>query len=310
MSKREMLLEEIYKEMLDIEYLGQGKFKHKHYHIMSSFVKSSIAKYSLDWSEDIIRDECYFVIWKAIKKFEHDYTIGELELLLKQMRCSDTEGDKQELRIYLNSLKSYAELNIRNYLLSDSRKGKDRKMLDVFTEATDFTGIEYLMSHEEFVEKKPSHFAEWCVENMEQILTPTQLDFMNNIFKEQEPKELTKYEAQLKSNREYKTRNRIANRFLKYYHKEFEGNVRQNELKGAAQRIEMLLNHEDFVNALLDYEEVDYLIDAIYDYVAIEDIKKFNKAVKNCEEVPAEVIKAYRVALFKKLKSIYQELEC
>ncbi len=309
MSNREMILEEIYKEMLEIEYLGQGKFKHKHYHIMSSFVRSSVAKYSLDWPADIIRDECYFMIWKAIKKFEHDYTIGELELILKQMRCSDIEGDRQELRIYLQSLKSYAEKNIRNYLLSDSRKGKDRKMLDVITEATDFTGIEYLMSHEEFIEKKPSHFAEWCVENMEEILTKKQVEFMNNIFQEK-PVELTPYEAKLKYNREYKYRNRISDKFLKAYNKEFTGNARQNELKGAAERIEMLLNHEDFVSALSDYEEVDYLIEAIYDYVAIEDIKKFNKAIKECEEVSAETIKAYRVALFKKLKSIYQELEC
>ena len=43
--------------------------------------------------------------------------------------------------------------------------------------------------------------------------------------------------------------------------------------------------------------------------MAIDKIQTFNRCVKNGQDVPADVLKAHRVALFKALKQSYNMVE-
>ena len=290
---RNEILTAIFEEMLVIEHIGKGHFKHTQKHILRSLVKGAIARYQIEYEGalDLIRDEIYFVAWKAIKKFENDYTIGELEIILEQLRDEDENAPKIEAKIYLKSIKKYVELNCRNYLLSDSRKDENRQMMDVFTEATDFTGLDYLISTSIDEENKMSHFMEWCLENWQSVLTKKQVEFMKQLGQEK------------------KMRDRISARLMDKYSKIYDGNRRYNEALGAVHKLEWILEQEDFTRALLDNYETDYIIAAIYDHVAIDKIQTFNRCVKNGQEVPSDVLKAHRVALFKALKQSYNMVE-
>lgn len=307
---RNEILTAIFEEMLVIEHLGKGHFKHTQKHILRSLVKGAIARYQIEYEGalDLIRDEIYFVVWKAIKKFENDYTIGELKIILEQLQNEDENAPKIEAKIYLKSIKKYVELNCRNYLLSDSRKDENRQMIDVFTEATDFTGLDYLISTSIDEENKMSHFMEWCLENWQLVLTKRQVEFMNQLGQE-EVKELSAVERKNKLTREKKMRDRISARLMNKYAKIYDGNRRYNEALGAIHRLEWILEQEDFTRALLDNYETDFIIAAIYDHVAIDKIQTFNRCVKNGQDVPADVLKAHRVALFKALKQSYDMVE-
>lgn len=307
---RNEILTAIFEEMLVIEHLGKGQFKHTQKHILRSLVKGAIARYQIEYEGalDLIRDEIYFVAWKAIKKFENDYTIGELKIILEQLQNEDENAPKIEAKIYLKSIKKYVELNCRNYLLSDSRKDENRQMIDVFTEATDFTGLDYLISTSIDEENKMSHFMEWCLENWQLVLTKRQVEFMNQLGQE-EVKELSAVERKNKLTREKKMRDRISARLMNKYAKIYDGNRRYNEALGAIHRLEWILEQEDFTRALLDNYETDFIIAAIYDHVAIDKIQTFNRCVKNGQDVPADVLKAHRVALFKALKQSYDMVE-
>ena len=307
---RNEILTAIFEEMLVIEHLGKGHFKHTQKHILRSLVKGAIARYQIEYEGalDLIRDEIYFVVWKAIKKFENDYTIGELKIILEQLQNEDENAPKIEAKIYLKSIKKYVELNCRNYLLSDSRKDENRQMIDVFTEATDFTGLDYLISTSIDEENKMSHFMEWCLENWQLVLTKRQVEFMNQLGQE-EVKELSAVERKNKLTREKKMRDRISARLMNKYAKIYNGNRRYNEALGAIHRLEWILEQEDFTRALLDNYETDFIIAAIYDHVAIDKIQTFNRCVRNGQDVPADVLKAHRVALFKALKQSYDMVE-
>ena len=307
---RNEILTAIFEEMLVIEHLGKGHFKHTQKHILRSLVKGAIARYQIEYEGalDLIRDEIYFVVWKAIKKFENDYTIGELKIILEQLQNEDENAPKIEAKIYLKSIKKYVELNCRNYLLSDSRKDENRQMIDVFTEATDFTGLDYLISTSIDEENKISHFMEWCLENWQLVLTKRQVEFMNQLGQE-EVKELSAVERKNKLTREKKMRDRISARLMNKYSKIYDGNRRYNEALGAVHRLEWILEQEDFTRALLDNYETDFIIAAIYDHVAIDKIQTFNRCVRNGQDVPADVLKAHRVALFKALKQSYDMVE-
>ena len=286
--KRNEILTAIFEEMLVIEHIGKGHFKHTQKHILRSLVKGAIARYQIEYEGalDLIRDEIYFVAWKAIKKFENDYTIGELKIILEQLQNEDENAPKIEAKIYLKSIKKYVELNCRNYLLSDSRKDENRQMIDVFTEATDFTGLDYLISTSVDEENKMSHFMEWCLENWQLVLTKKQVEFMNQLGQE-EVKELSAVERKNKLTREKKMRDRISARLMNKYSKIYDGNRRYNEALGAVHRLEWILEQEDFTRALLDNYETDYVIAAIYDHVAIDKIQTFNRCVRNGQDVPS-----------------------
>ena len=181
-------------------------------------------------------------------------------------------------------------------------------MMDVFTEATDFTGLDYLISTSIDEENKMSHFMEWCLENWQSVLTKKQVEFMKQLGQE-EVKELSAVERKNKLTREKKMRDRISARLMDKYSKIYDGNRRYNEALGAVHKLEWILEQEDFTRALLDNYETDYIIAAIYDHVAIDKIQTFNRCVKNGQEVPSDVLKAHRVALFKALKQSYNMVE-
>ena len=181
-------------------------------------------------------------------------------------------------------------------------------MIDVFTEATDFTGLDYLISTSIDEENKMSHFMEWCLENWQLVLTKRQVEFMNQLGQE-EVKELSAVERKNKLTREKKMRDRISARLMNKYSKIYDGNRRYNEALGAVHRLEWILEQEDFTRALLDNYETDFIIAAIYDHVAIDKIQTFNRCVRNGQDVPADVLKAHRVALFKALKQFYNMVE-
>ncbi len=307
---REQILEQIMLEMVEIKHVEKGQFRHNHKHVMATLVKESIAKYDIEWegASDIIRDEVYYVVWKAINKFNNDYTIGELELILEQLKGSD-ESKTKELRTYLNSLKKYVQMNIRNYLLPEGRKDENRRMIDVITESTDFDGLDYLVSYSIDEDSKMSHFMEWCLENWQTVLTTKQVNYMNGLEQETTDEDLTMLEKKNKYIREKNMRNRISKRLLDRYNSIYCGNRTYNEALGAIHKIENILERADFVRAVLDNHETDYIIDAIYSHVAIADIKVFNHCTHNLIDVPADVQRQYRVALFRKLKELYAKVE-
>lgn len=257
----------------------------------SSLIAKSIAKYGLDWSSDIIRDEVIATLYESM------LTVA------KGVEAEEIQFDNPA---FMGKVYKLVELKLRDYLVPKSRKSKDGKVIGSEEAVSPLAENDEAVSKLEAIlngqnteklmmvgeDNKMNQFYNWFNDNKKDILTKKQLQFVDG--------ELT-----LEKWNECKFRKRIAERVSKAYTTKYgTASPRIATLMDQQEIIESILEAEDFKAALLPYMEELFIIDTIIDNVSLEAAKAFNKG-----DTSKEVIKEYRIALFRALGNIITILE-
>lgn len=141
--------------------------------------------------------------------------------------------------------------------------------------------------------EKMNQFLKWFNSNKKNILTKKQLQFLDG-------------ETHYTDKRTYsQMRKRISERVSKAYQEQY-GEVlpRVANLKDQEKILEKILESENFRKTYEEYRDEDFIIDAVAEYVSLENLRKFNKESNN-----PDTIKAMRIALFKKLGEVITLIE-
>lgn len=252
----------------------------------SSLIAKSIAKYGLDWSSDIIRDEVIATLYESM------LTVSE------GVKDEEIHFDNPA---YMGKVYKLVELKLRDYLVPKSRKSKDGKVIGSEEAVSPLAENDEAVSKLEAIlngqnteklmmvgeDNKMNQFYNWFNDNKKDILTKKQLQFVDG--------ELT-----LEKWNECKFRKRIAERVSKAYTTKYgTSSPRIATLMDQQEIIESILEAEDFKAALLPHMEELFIVDTIIDNVSPKAAKAFNTG-----SVETWVIKEYRIALFKALGNI------
>ncbi len=271
------------------------KFKHYNHHMLNGLIKKSRAKYSLEWSEDIIRDEVYATVYESMEIVAANMDIEELTL-----DNSEFMGQAYEL----------SQLKLKERLIPRSKRERTGAVIGT-TEIvvspiaeTDSEGntvnspLEDLLAgnisaNTDEEEERKNHFLRWFDANKSKALTKKQIDFVDG-----------GHIAEDKTNA-YKMRKRISERVSRAYNEQY-GNVspRIAILKDQERILEEILDAKSFRAAYDKYKDEDFIIDAIAEYVALDYLRAFNKGNNN-----PETIRAMRIALYKRLGEVINMIE-
>ena len=255
-------------------------------------IAKSIAKYSMDWSSDIIRDQVIATIYESMLIVSKDMDIEKIHL------------DNPE---FVGKVNVLVDLKLKETLIPKSKKNKDGKVIGYKEEAVspiaengEITSkleqllngdIEKLMMNGE--KEKMNQFLNWFNDNKKNILTRKQLQFVEGELE------------YIASGNAVFMKKRIAERVSKAYTNKYgTASPRIATLMDQKEILETILEAKDFKAALLPHMEELFIIDTIIDNVSPKAAKAFNTG-----DTSKEVIKEYRIALFKALGNIITILE-
>jgi len=263
-------------------------FKHKTDKMTGSLIAKSIAKYGLDWSSDIIRDQVIATLYESMLIVAADF------------KDYDITFDNPE---YMGKVHNLAEKMLKAELIPGSKKDRSGAIIGFYEESVSpiaeddqaISPLEQLLNGSVSVfgnKEKANHFINWFNTNKKKILTKKQLQFIDG-----ELDYIDKGNA-------VNIKKRISERVIKAYDEAY-GSVssRVAALMDQQEVIETILEAKDFRAALLPYMEEDFIIDTIIDYVSPEATRAFNTGSKE-----VQVIREYRKALFKKIDDINDAL--
>lgn len=299
-TNKQQIIEDIMNHMLSITTLDfieagantQNKksvdFKHNHNVAVNSVIKKVAPCASHDYDDySIIRDECIASIWETMVKISEEYSESELLEIYKDI---DTKNNPKTHQFCVSLYK--LSVFRAKFNLSGNRRSS-RGLIPAF-DSCEYN--EEILNSEGFtsedVEKDAVFFIKWFNENKQDFLTKKQMQFINN------PNTVNE-----KNHASF--RRRIYKSTLTAFQEQFTNDDnRINQLESQIQTIEKILDSKDFVKTYKKYQDKSYVIDAITTYVSMPTMKLFNTGNHT-----KEVIKAYRVALFKKLNSLNILLE-
>lgn len=258
----------------------------------SSLIAKSIARYGLDWSSDIIRDEVIATLYESMLTVSEGVEPEEIHF---------------NNSAYMGKVYSLVEGRLKDKLIPASRKnrageitGFTEEYVSPIAEDEETTSkLEQLLNGqmEKMMmiggEDKMNQFLKWFNSNKKNILTKKQLQFLDNELLDMDKRRMSEM------------RKRIAERVTKAYELKY-GSVtpRIAVLMDQQETIETILEAKDFKAALLPHMEETFIIDTIIDNVSPEAAKAFNTG-----STEVWVIKEYRIALFKALGRIIDILE-
>lgn len=241
-----------------------------------------------DYDYSIVRDETYASAYESMLKIADDYTEDELILIYKDI-------DKKSLSItnkFMVRIFNLSVFAVKDHL-SGYRKASNGMMYPTVIEYTDenVNSLSLLeCDNEDNVDLVG--FLQWFNENKHSFLTKKQLAFLED-------------ESVAVGGNSSHYRRRIYDATLKAYSSQFDSeNERINELQNQINTIEKILDAKDFVAQVKKYQDKYYVLDAITTYVSMPTMQKFNRG-----NTSKEVIKEYRVALFKKLAQLNELLD-
>ena len=296
MDTKMQIVEDIMNALLNItliDYVEGGsnskdgktiEFKHNHNQLVNAVIRNVSPLCSRDWEDfTIIRDESIATIWQTMNKISHDFTESELLDIFRDM-------DKKELPITHKFFSATYKLSCltTKCALSGHRRSSGT-MVPAFSnveyndEALNSIGV----ATDEHTEANICFFLRWFEQNKESILTRRQLEFLND--------ESTVSDKNISS---YKKR--IYNATLTAFQKEFtDTDNRINELQDQIKTIERILESKDFPAQIIKHRDKSYINDALTSYVDLPIMQRFNRG-----DYSPEVLKQYRVSLFKALNNI------
>ncbi len=268
------------------------KFKHYNREMVKTAFAAAKPKYILEWPADIIRDEVYATVYESMEIISRNLDIEDINLSnpvftgavynmtmlkLKSRLTNRTKETKNGL-IEMNEMAASQ--------LGTNEDGQALTIEDILAGADIFV----LMGSKE---EKMNHFLKWFNNNKSKILTKKQISFIEG-----------GHIAEDRTNA-YRMRKRIADRVSNAYQEQYgEVSPRVANLMDQERIITEILEAKSFRTAYDKYKDEDFIIDAITEYVALENLKSFNKENNN-----QDTIKAMRVALYRRLGEIISMLE-
>lgn len=301
MDTKMQIVEDIMNALLNItliDYVEGGsnskdgktiEFKHNHNQLVNAVIRNVSPLCSRDWEDfTIIRDESIATIWQTMNKISNDFTESELLDIFRDM-------DKKELPITHKFFSATYKLSCltTKCALSGHRRSSGT-MVPAFSnveyndEALNSIGI----ATDEHTEANICFFLRWFEQNKETFLTRRQQEFLND--------ESTVSDKNISS---YKKR--IYNATITAFQKEFTNtDDRINELQDQIRIIERILESKDFPAQIIKHRDKSYILDPLVTYVDMPIMQRFNRG-----DYSYEVLKQYRVALFKALNNINKLLE-
>ena len=299
-TNKQQILEDIMNHMINIttlDYIEAGAntqnkksvdFRYDNHMTLNSVIKKVSPCASHDWNDfSIIRDECYASLFEVMTKIAEEYTESELIEIYKDI---DTKKNEETHRF----LVSLYKLSIFKAKMNLSGNRRSSKGLIPAFDSCEYN--EEVLSGAGFtsedVDKDVCFFIKWFNENKQDFLTNKQLQFIED-------------PSVVNEKNHSSFRKRIYNNTLEAFQEQFTNDDnRINQLESQIQTIEKILDSKDFVKTYKKYQDKAYIIDAITSNVSMPTMKLFNTGNHT-----KEVIKAYRVALFKKLNSLNILLE-
>ncbi len=261
--------------------------------LIGKLIAQSVGKYKIDWSNDIIRDEVFATFYESM-------------LIIAEANSLKEEQINLDNPAFIGASYNMAILRLKKFLIPISRQTSDKEIANKWEMAISQLGlningkeltIEDILNaktYESFnIKESHNHFANWFFKNKDNILTKKQLEFVEGNVKHKDP------------DKARTMRRRIEKRVLKAYDDKYDKcTFREAELKDMKGSIENILESDDFRAALMEKGNELYIIDAIMDHVSIEATKAFNKGSND-----EKIIREYRIALFKALNKINNQLE-
>lgn len=299
-TNKQAIIEDIMNHMLSITTLDfieagantQNKqsigFKYNFNMTVNSVIKKVSPCALHDYNDfSIIRDECVASIWEVMTKIADEYTESELIEIYKDI---DTKKNEETHRF----LVSLYKLSIFKAKMNLSGNRRSSKGLIPAFDSCEYN--EEILNGAGFtsedVDKDVCFFIKWFNESKADFLTKKQLQFIED-------------PSVVNEKNHSSFRKRIYNNTLEAFQEQFTNdNDRINQLESQIQTIEKILDSKDFVKTYTKFRDKSYIVDAITTYVSMPTMKAFNTGNHT-----KEVIKAYRVALFKKLNNLNILLE-
>ncbi len=301
MDTKMQIVEDIMNALLNItliDYVEGGsnskdgktiEFKHNHNQLVNAVIRNVTPLCSRDWEDiTIIRDESIATIWQTMNKISSDFTESELLDIYRDMH-------KKELPITHQFFSATYKLSCltTKCALSGHRRSSG-SMVPAFSnvEYNDEALSSIEIATDENTEADLNFFLQWFSQNKENFLTRRQLEFLND--------ESTVSDKNISS---YKKR--IYNATITAFQKEFtDTDNRINELQDQIKTIESILESKDFPAQIIKYRDRSYILDPLTTYVDMPIMQRFNRG-----DYSYEVLRQYRVALFKALNNINNLLE-
>lgn len=299
MSKKQ-IIEDIINHMINIQtldYIEAGStmrdkkavdFKHNHNMTVNSVIKKVSPCCSHDWNDfGIIRDEVIASIYEVMTKISEDYSEEQLIAIYQDI-------DDKKLPMTHQLLVSLYKLSIFKAKMNLSGNRRSSKGL-----IPAFDHVEYSEDvlngagiAVDDVDANVCFFIKFFNEHKTEFLTKKQLQFIED-------------PSVINEKNHSSFRKRIYNNTLEAFQEQFANDDdRINELESQIATIEKVLDAKDFVQSYMKFRDKSYIIDAITTYVSMKDMQSFNKG-----DYSPSVIKAHRIALFKKLQELNRLLD-
>lgn len=297
-SDKNVRLEELTNEMIEILLIDLSEenatkdsqtitFKHYNKDIIAKAIAAARPKYLLEWPADIIRDEVYATVYESMKIVSKDLNMDDINL---------------NNSAFAGPVYNMTMIKIKDKLIPASKRN-GRELIEMQEIAASQIGTDEdgnALTIEDILEgadvhvlmgskaEKMNQFLNWFNSNKKDILTKKQIQFLNNELLEQDKR------------RQSEMRKRISDRVSKAYKEQYgEVSPRVANLKDQERILEEILESKDFRKTYKNYIDEDFIIDAITEYVSLENLRNFNKGSDN-----PETIKAMRFALYKKLGEV------
>lgn len=293
---KKQIISDIMNQLIDINVFNYDTMKdgmnvgyrYNNHKTINAIIKKSSGLCLQDYTYDIVRDEAYASAYESMLKIANDYTEDELVLIYKDIN----EKTLSITHKFLSRVFSLSVFSVKSNL-SGYRKTSTGMMYPSMIEYTDenMNGFSLLETNNEDNVDLVG-FLLWFNENKESFLTKKQLNFLED-------------ESIAVNGNASHYRRRIYDATLKAYSKQFNSeDERINELQNQINMIEKILDAKDFVAQLKKSQDKHYIIDAITTHVSMKDMQQFNRG-----NTSPQIIKKYRVALFKKLNELNNLLD-
>lgn len=297
MNNKRQIISDIINELITITCFDYEQSKDKAfvgYHYQNDMTINSIIKKCSglclkDWDFTILRDEVYATAFEVITQIADEYTEDELTQIYQDI-------NKRSLPMTNQFFVSVYKLSIlkTKFNLSGHRRNSTG-MIPAFDnveyDEEAIKSIELIIDADK-ADENICHFLTWFHENKHNFLTERQLQFIED-------------DSNVAVNNHSGYRRRIYNNTLKAYTKTFGSeDDKKNQLKDQIETVENILEAKDFATQLIKHRDKSYILDALTSYVRLKIMQKFNKGDRSYE-----VIKEYRVALFKLLNQLNNLLD-
>ena len=305
---RKQRLEQITNEMIQ-EYItikednNNGTcliIKHHQDKVLKSTVNKVRAATSAEWyfnknmNDDIARDEVYASFYESLVALTEDMDIEDITTDNKELMTEVVKMtiNKSKANLIPASKKRRDGSVIKMYetLFSPQAESDDEMANSPLEDILAGYNMYIIMGAEE---EKMNQFLQWFNNNKANILTKKQLQFLDGQVQHKNP------------DKARTMRKRIAERVTRAYEEQYGAvSPRIANLLDQQRILEEILDAKDFRAAYDKYKDNNFIIDAIAEYVALENLRAFNKGNNN-----TDTIRAMRVALYKKLGEIISMIE-